>query len=55
MFRKKEAFNCVDADEMSSGREEVIAFDNMEKHGDVGKDNFGRVVALEGGMEGLEG
>lgn len=55
MFRKKEDFNCVDADEMPSGREEIIAFDNMENHGDVGNGNFGRVVALEGGMERLEG
>lgn len=47
--QKKEDINCVSGDEMSSSREGVIAFDNMRKQ------NFSRVIVLEGGIEGLKG
>lgn len=54
MFRKKEAFDCVNVDVMSNGREEIMAFDNLEYYCDVRKTNFGRVVVLEEEMEWLK-
>lgn len=54
VFRRKLSIILNAAEEMSRGREGVIAFYNTENRDGVGKSNFGRGMALGESLEGLE-